>query len=487
MLEYSLDEAITPLCFDHLVELLLEAGRFHTLHPEISTTHLMAGIDRFRHKPQEALVALRDLFADKVSEQPLFDDAAEYLADDKRKASRADVLGVMKLFYTTRARARTNTIGMLAVPDVYECFRFTADETSKVRDKRVTWMHLLDQGVFVEEMLKGEASVSHRWNDDKNNVLLDASYGRYTAHTNAILKEPSAKPSLGKVRDLTASQQTRLLTLTDEFQVIGERYARPLRSAKDVEEQVNTLKASLAKFSSAYSNSWFKSAERITQFQGLNKKLDTCLSGLSKTDQKASLPYELLLKEIGEARQKAMRSDLQVNKKRGFFKRMNSSGRSRYFNTLNQMQDAILRHWTQDLDAVQQFKVYKGHHSEEFKSIFGYLNTALSDHVNKLGRIGVTDANYDSWFNRIGRFFGFLTDERAVDDLKKTVDAFGAIRNGVNQADAVGTLRSDLETVASRLPGHLKTLVNELLVRGNALESSLSSQPEYDDIRQTLS
>ena len=484
MFEYSLDEAVTPACFDHLVALLLDVGAFHTLHPQISITHLLAGLDRSKHKPEKVLMALRDLFADKVCEQPLFDNAAEYLADTKRDVVRTDMLDVMKLFYQTRSNARADTIGMLSAPDVHACFRFEADEPAEIRNKRVIFMHLLDQGVWIEQMDVGDMAVSHRFDQARNNVLLDASYGRYTAHTSTLLNASPATPSGRKVRDLTTTQQTRLLKLTDEFQVIGERCARPLRSATAVDAQVTALKASLNKVSKTYSNSWFKSAERSTQFEGLNKKIDRCLSDLSGKDAKASLPYELVLVEIRAARQRAMASDIQVNKSR-FFK-MNSGGRSRYFNTLNQMEDAILRHWTKDLEAVQQFSVYKAHHSEEFKDVLGYLNQALDAHIKGPGRMSSSDTNYDSLFNRIGRFFGFFTDERAVDELKKAIDAFNVIVDGVDNATAVSALQKDLKAVSPKLPGHLQTLANEMLARSEALESNLLLQPGYNDIRPAL-
>ncbi len=484
MFEYSLDNTITPERFDVLAELLLEAGRFHRLHPEISTAHLIAGVERFRDKSEQVLVAVRDLFADKISEQPLFDSAAEYLADD-RETGRAEILDVMKLFYKQRAAMRTETIGLLQQADVYPLFAFDADESKETRDKRVIWMHLLDQGVFTEETTVGNAEVSHRWSAGRNDILLDASYGRYTARTNALLKEAPQKAQLGKVRGLTTAQQKHLLKLTDEMQVIGERLARPLRSVSEVDAQVASLKASLSQASSKYRNSWFKSAERTMQFDALNKKIEAHFSDLSGHEQRASAAYELILEEIRKARLDAMKSDIEVNKNR-FFK-MNSSGRSRYFNTLNQMQDTVLSEWTQDLDAMQRFHIYKQHHAQEFQAVYGYLVIALDEHVKALGRMSSSDPSYDNWFYRLGRFFGFFTDEAAVDALDKAVQAFNiAAANPFESADAVGALYREVKVLEPRLPGYLKTLANEVLARGDALEANLRSQVDYVDIRCAL-
>ncbi|MCH9755621.1 MAG: hypothetical protein K0U37_00310 [Gammaproteobacteria bacterium] len=485
MLEYSQDDTISETCFEHLSELLLESGRFHDDHAAISTEHLMVGVERFRDKPEAVLQATRDLFADKVSEQPLFDDAAEHLTLPQYATERESVLGVMKMFYAARGKTRTSTTKMHMDKDIHACFTFDVNESSKTREKRVTLMHLLDQGVFCEDIKDtDDADVTHRWDTAHNNVLLDTSYGRYVAHTNKVLKAPSASPKLGKVRDLTTSQQCDLLKLTDEFQVIGEQYARPLRTVEAVKAQVSTLKASLGQLSKNYQASWFKSTERKDQVQLLDGRLGLKLDKLTAKDQRASAPYELVLIELYKAKEAAIASDYGLNSNRLF--KMNRGGRSRYFNTLNQMQDAVLRQWTQDLDAAQRFNVYKQHHSKEFAMLLGGLDKAVIFHVSTPGRMSSLDTRYHNVFNRIGRFLGLLTDERAVDDLKKALDAFTTIPKGIDSADAVKALRESLKAIEPRLPGHLKTLAKELLVRGDALESSLEAQPEFTEIRKTL-
>ncbi|MDF1677259.1 MAG: hypothetical protein P1U32_01015 [Legionellaceae bacterium] len=486
LLDYAFDSNMTRSTLECLSNLLVCAGEFHMTHPEIPLDHLIDGVNQLKWNDTSDVVLknVYELFQAKTSEQPLFDGAAAYLTNHKRAhGNREAVLQVMKMFYAARGKHRSDTTGMLSEPDIAECFAFKANESNAVRERRVIWTHLLDQEVFCEDDEGADLTVPHRWTNEKNSALLDASYGQYMSHTKAVLAAPSAKPKLRKLRDLTLGQQAELLRLSDELGVIVKKHTQPLKTTEEVKAQVDTLNQSLTKLSKQYKGSWFKSKSRVSQLKDLTSDMEKALSDLSATDQTASAVYVKVLETLRDAKKAAMQEDIQDNEKRTL--KLNWTGRSRYFNTLNQMQDAVLRQWTEDLDAVQRFKVYKAHHTTEFRDALEGLNEGLDAHMKNPARVAPSDPKYDSVLYRIARFFGLFTDERAVDKLKDYVTAFEKFEEGVQNRKAVQDLTNGVQELLPRLPGYLKTLANELLARSEALAQTLSTELD-DDIRDTL-
>ena len=165
------------------------------------------------------------------------------------------------------------------------------------------------------------------------------------------------------------------------------------------------------------------SSSRVKQVNELEKDLaspTTCIG---------------LLNKLQEAKKAAMKDDCRINASSYFFK-MNRKGHSRFFNAINEMYFSVLKQGADQLD-----KQYHNYVSNTFKDLLLELQTIPWEHSEKLS---------------------FSFSEEPTSEGVKTI---------LNKINA--------ELVS--MPGHVKTVANEVLLHGSALLTQLKSAPKEDE------
>jgi hypothetical protein len=184
----------------------------------------------------------------------------------------------------------------------------------------------------------------------------------------------------------------------------------------DLQQELN---ASL----NAYKKLGGLSSSRVKQVEVLEKDL---------TEMESSTTCIGLLEKLQNAKKSAMQDDLRINASSCFFK-MNRKGHSRFFNTINEMYFLVLKHGADQLD--------KNYHT--------YVSTTFQELFLQLIAIPGVDNN-------------------ALNE------------NQIKQIDtaSVGDILSQIRSQMGSMPGHVKTVANEVLLHGSALLTQLESAPK---------
>ena len=444
---------------------------------DIKLAHIEQGVNRFRAASTATLERLLDLMERNPDhlEEFLFDNVANHLEEKVKDGARNQVKDVIDFFYEKAAKYTGQPELMFNMTDsrLAEMFDFTG-QRKPLHNDRVIWMHLLNQHAFVTGKKSDKACDGHtwQWDFDKNQKLLQMGLECYIKRTAEILQD-KASASVSLNRDLTVSQQTSLLALADELSIIGKPHLdlTPLNLSKDTDKQVEEMEKAIGQLMGNYSSSWFKSNERKMQIANLQTRIGQLIKAPA-----AESRYEAVFLAINQARLDAMDSDRAVNTTTSW--KMNSSGKSRYFNTLNQMQDMVARHWVADLNAVQSFQAYKKHSKTELFGLTDRLSKALAqnDNENDFEPNGVRKDV------RVPCFF-FISDKTKDSQYELLVE----LRNFNTSFHSDTLTRPELESLLTRLrddksimPGHLVTLANEILNRGEALAAHLETEATHE-------
>ncbi len=459
IMNHMSDPNISLPCIDGLNHVLLQIASFAERHPDKSITHLLEGVERFKN--DEAGLSILQAFYSKNNEhleEPLFDQSVEYLKRYADEDARSDAIDVIEMFYDAVEKSANHPQAMMALPSVRRLFEFE-DRTEKTRNQRIFLMHLLNEHTL--ETLDNPGD--YEWKVEMNDDVLKLGFKHYLDNTQHILDKSVGVAE--KVPDLTSVQQHALLHLTDELKLIGQ--------GQFTKSPVMNFAADLYKIASSYQASWFKSQERQDQSKELQEKIRLILMN------KGNNHYEAVLQAIHQAKLIAMASDLEQNKERIF--KLNRTG-SRYFNTLNQMHDMVLRHWTKDLGALQSLQLYQTFHHQQFKD----LSVAMLAELKMYRQEVEERADYvkdSSFLKGWDSFFGKGPDLREkivkLDDLMRALVNKGA---DTFNAHEISELVKALQIAVPKLPGYLVTLSNELLARGEAFVSHLE---EHGDVVRT--
>jgi hypothetical protein len=436
-------------------------------HPEqYRTMHLLEGVRHFRGLDVNQLRLLNGLLTENPEHlvEPLFDKTFTYFAK-QHMATQAPMRAAIHLFYDVAKIQGGDPEAMFAT--MAEMFN---ESTEVARHQRLMLMNLLHHNVF--EMRINEAAAAehdYHWTNEKNNRLLELGYASFIQQTKRILDERPARAGRPEVRDLSTQQQRALLQLTDDMKFIGSM--RPV--VQETPANVHILRQNLTRLMSSYKSSWFKSTERRIQLLSLESQVDRQLAAVHRGESH----YETVLKTIRDAKLAAMESDMDRDAVRWF--KMNRGGQSRYFNTLNKMQDMVLKRWVEDIPAVHRFQGYKDFSHQEFL----VLVQRLSDRVNEYDdETNLLPRESRTMLRQAGNFFVRAQDRRALVSLKNNLERFtdatrvGAVAR-VPQVEAQ-SLMEELRRDLPRLPGHLVTLANEILARGDALLGHLQTQAD---------
>ncbi|WP_133127139.1 hypothetical protein [Legionella nagasakiensis] len=490
LLNYAFDEDRALESMRTLEFILNHAVKLKRAHAEISMEHLLAGVERFRNKDESVLKEeLRLLQASDGSPHPLFDNAAETLTHAIPIASKDQVREVVVSFYQAAKDTEGQAGAMLNHPDVRELFTFSPYESDTIRDKRIIWMHLLHNQVFVTEGVGPADGHPYVWNRAHNNALTQAGFEQYTRHMRTVMEEGRVATDVNHTRDLTVTQQRRLLQLTSEFEIIGTRLPEARRAP---DTQWGDLSAKLHHLVGQYQATWFKSIDRRVIASQLTEQVDRIM----EDSEGSGLPvsrYQLVLAAIHQAKMQIVEYDTERNKSRWSWFKFNRSGQSRLYNTINQMQDEVLRCWSQDIGDVRALQSYEAFNRQEFIDLTKCLQKSVKAHWEETRYVSYDD-RYNGFSRRIGNFFTRQETKNAFDRLMQAVDAFvadhpsdGGFPPHVSEisADEVEKLLEELHRDLPRMPGHIATLVKEVLARGDSLATHLRQQGSYDEVRST--
>lgn len=435
------------------MEIILKVVAYHKTYPSIAFNDLLAGLAKFDYCSLDQLTLLNDVFTEmpEHTAELLSDRSVEYLFLTP-KALRPAVKKVMNLFYTEVKRVGGNA-GSLFI-NLQAIF-------AHAPQKRPILMQMLYQGVFIRETGWG----TYDWGEGKNTQLLESGFKTYVQATEAVLSEAAPKKSKAG-RDLTSTQEQKLLAMTDELFFIGAAYRYD-----DKAEVMHDLSSSLKTTMAHYSASWFKSRERVQQFTALQAKVNQALSNGGGAPGAAAAPttrYETLLAAIKEAKLAAIQADQAQDKKRFIF--LNRKGESRYLSTLNKMHDLVLRHWAKDPTVLANFQAVQQLNQQEFVALVDALKTRVTDDIAEL----------DNPRNRM-RLFSSSKARKQLESVQAMLSAFSTAFDGGSPTSddsfkAIQDLRRDLTNSIPQLPGYLVTIANELLVRVDGFEEYLKEK-----------
>ena len=459
LLSYMSDPMITAGCVKLLGDVLLKSIEYSKTHNAITIEHLLTGVERVKHMDARQLSVLLDLFNEDPEQvlEPLFDNAVTKLASLPVPARKLMQDGVHQ-FYRV-AKEKKGVPAAIFADDEIKSWFASADVSLDLRRKRTILMHLHHHGVMKTGQTDNPAYNVHdyQWSNARNDAFLKQGFEHYIENTKKILARPG-KPNTSKARDLSVTQQHSLLRLADELAYIGNsRPGAPL----DTKASINSLEKGLGKLMSKYGSSWFKSADRKGQLVALETTLDL---GQGNTR------YEVVLKAISDAKLAAIGGDL--NHDNTHWLKMNRGGRSRYFNTLNQMQDLVLRHWVEDLPALQRFQAYQPFAVKELSNFTAVLRVRIKEYDDET-YLEPEDIRNKDIGRKISKFFSRKADKVCLQSLRAALEVLDGIPfNATNLGELMVELRKDLK----RLPGHLAMLAKEVLVRGDSMHQHLLEQ-----------
>jgi len=471
LLKYANNNDIEAARVERLTKVLLQVAGTSTQAPDY-LDHLIKGVNRF----QDAKFSIQDIERLLVllqgddalaPEQVLFDNLARYLENNVSKGQHQAVKSTIDLFYSLAKTHRGDVERMFSVEDnaaLKEMFDFK-QQREALHNQRVIWMHLLNNEAFVTGGGKHKELDSHvfQWSSSQNQDMLQRGLNCYLAETKLLLaRKPMAR--LGLERDLSTTQQHGLLRLANELAIIGKPQLTSSAFA-----DIRAIEKGLTKLEKNYQAGWLKTDSRKQQFTILQQAIHNELA--RNPVYTAESRYESVLAIIRKARLQAMRADIVDNKSRVFL--LNRNGHSRYFSTLNQMEDLLVRHWVKDVNAIQQFQNYTTLCQQDLLDLTGQLYDALKIHYEKTQE---TDAKrYKKFGARIGGLFA-----------SKNKDALQALRNNLYRFNndtltdkSLEGINGQIQKSLSKLPGHLQTLAREVLMRSDALTAHLDEKARH--------
>lgn len=275
---------------------------------------------------------------------------------------------------------------------------------------------------------------------------LNIGLNRYLAYCKKILA--CDKPhSMYDTRQLSAYQHAMLFQMTYELEIIHTDLNKETTYIKETAYIQPALVAEADNLLKTYhQQAFFKSASRIAQHQ----ELTLALNGFNKGQHS----HLALLEVILDHKLKAIDSDYESTKTRWNIFQMNRNGRSRYYNTLNQIEELILQDWVLKGHSEPLSQEYQHFALKEIHAVFQRLNRLLRDYSSSRPEIMALKTLSES-FNALDEL-----------DMGKVIEFNQFIKA--------------LQNEHTHLPKHIATLANELLIRSEALmEHALHENKDY--------
>ncbi len=273
---------------------------------------------------------------------------------------------------------------------------------------------------------------------------------------------------------ITLPQQKTLLQVSRDFEVIGTLKYHNSSSKKENLIEIESLRRNLFHHLDSYDSRWFKSKQRKEQSEQLRGLL---LEGVEKDSPQTG--YEAILRSLHQAKMEAIESDRNINKNKWF--KVNRSGHSRFYETLNKMQDAVLKHWAKDEKAALRLPVYREMVQEEFQDILKAFETDLAGYYRNV----YLDTAVNP-YTLYQRTFSKKDYRGAVTALREAIQR---VSNGADDTDDRIKIRNLQEVkdmlengVGRRLPGELQTLAKEVLTRADSMITSIELESQHTDL-----
>ncbi|MFY7698433.1 MAG: hypothetical protein ACOVQX_06475 [Legionella sp.] len=473
MLSYSARQDIGNDRLRLCRELLLKVDKFYRDPVTVDISLLLQGVDNAVDNRNNLVLKHTAAFVSRCHcVEPLFDSMGSVLSQFENNTYMQQLIkDVSRTYYRLAKRHHRVVADIMSSPELENWFAFTDDINS--RNQRIVWMWLLQNRYLDTTLLADDDLDDYRNTAATNELLLQAGYDQYLKYVQTTLGT-SAPVVNGKGFDLSLDQQNKLLDLTNEMRCIG-RADGPVVLRDDC-AHVNEMRVGLRKLMSNYQSSWFKSSGRKQAAANLTAQLTAVLDN---QQPQTTTRYEQVLNAIRQAKLAAMDEDSALNLTRWF--KQNRGGQSRYFNTLNQMESLVLRYFSTDLKALPTFKGYHEIAKDNFCAYSEKLLFAINHHLGQ--GYGPLDS-----FSIFRKIVGYITNEN---DVKITLQQLrlhleqlnrDVIEHGALTQDSIVSLTNSLKANLSRLPGHLQTLANELLIRGESFSKHLDNQRSYQNL-----
>jgi hypothetical protein len=356
-----------------------------------------------------------------------------------KKQTRYSFKKCIDTFHQMNKQHRGDIQHILADQRVKNLFDFN---NKVMQTDRLVLMHALNNHAFVvnkENNGRGE----YQWDEHTNDLLLKKGLSEYITETKMILNRKKRKLNCDIKYDLIPDEQKKLLILSRELQLIG---GKQLDLNADSNLILGKLKKDLSTIQANYMSFWvIKSKQRQCTVDTLKEEINDIFNNadVRLEDEKCiQTRYERVLVAIREARKEAIASDYQVNQERRMFLSfyVNHKGYSRLQHTLNQMEDCVVRYWLQDQAAIQMFSRYEVNIKTKCTAIL----RGLQDELKR-----INDARWRGLQVAVNAFVlrpGEKQDNNDLLDHQKLLN-----------------LKNEIQKHRTKLPGHIKTLAEELL------------------------
>jgi hypothetical protein len=356
------------------------------------------------------------------------------------KGRHGIINAVVNDFFNAVRHNKTNSNEILN--KLFNYFDFNSGLNDKqIQQKRVTLMYMLNHRMFNASV----PDLSWRWDDNDNQRLLDRCFAKYSEHANTIL---AAKKefTLESTHDLSLDQRSQLLGLATELERIGNENPHLTDTPQP------KLHQNLIGFLNKYENkAWFISNKRGARLNEVRE----AITNLNSHHQDVHTPYYLeVLKELNKIKNEAMQDDCHTNGS-AYFKQ-NRSGKSRFLNTLNCMQDAVLRSMANNPRAIQYLSKYRDHIKQDIFSIATYLRTEI-EQLNTTINWGGFFSDHGQRFENLMPILNTIAPQHEIDI--NTLRRLGEQLNNISQD--------------KNMPGHIVTLINQLKEPVGALQQTI--------------
>jgi hypothetical protein len=239
---------------------------------------------------------------------------------------------------------------------------FALNQPFRLNMDRVRLIHHLEKKTFV---VPETTTIKGLWTGLKNSYLLKIIYDAYSRFMTQI-----------------KNNKAELLLVAKELTAIPDG-GRAVRINRE-------LKADLGGVVSNYLHSFWIRTQRKNSARSL-----------LNTINKQATSYPELLNAIQSARNEVFTNDTE--KERG----MHRFGSSRYYQTLNQLEETLISHWVQDKNAIADFKRYLNH----YKSTLSHSKQCVINAIQHENKVNIKDYNEDTAIDKLPGYIIALKKE----------------------------------------------------------------------------
>lgn len=383
----------------------------------------------------------------------LTNNTAQYLSEHTQDETRNQVNTMIDLFYqrVLQHRGLPNLMFDLQDPTFAAMFDFS-NKNKERHNQRLIWMHLLHHDAFVTTVKD-----PYPWSQTENQALLQKGFDCYIKEAANILESDKPPMDTDAARDLSLTQQQAFLKLSNELGMIG----KPKLKLPETTQTIEDMKVSLGTLIGNYKSSWFKTQARKTRIEALETRLTNAMTNATQETN-----YQRVFEALHKEHVAAVEEDARLNKTR--FLKLHRGGQSRYLNTLNQMQDMVIRHWVSDPLALPSFQAYEQLVLTDFFDDMTNLQNAVFEKTEE-NKLGFSKAH---GMQKIYNLFLSKTTIKKHEDLLKAITKFTTTNNPATMSkDDLENILTELRTNYDCLPGHVQTLVDQVLIRGDTMVS----------------